>query len=67
MENKEKNIQLLNDEELENVSGGFQNKARFDKIGYRCTACGFQNFFRLKPDKCPECNGAMAICEILFK
>ena len=67
MESKEKIVQPLNDEELENASGGFGSKAQFDKIRYRCTACGYESVFRTQPSECPQCHGKMIIIEIPFR
>lgn len=66
MESKEKIVQPVNDEKLENASGGLGSKVQFDKIRYRCTACGYENIFRMQPSACPQCRGKMTIIDIPF-
>lgn len=66
LENKEEIVRPVGDEELENASGGVQNKIRFDKIRYRCTACGYEKVFRMQPSECPQCRGKMTIIDIPF-
>lgn len=66
LEDKEGIVRPVGDEELENASGGFGSKAQFDKIRYRCTACGYESIFRTQPSACPQCGGEMKIDDIPF-
>lgn len=66
LEDKEGIVRPVGDEELENASGGFGSKAQFDKIRYRCTACGYESIFRTQPSACPQCGGEMTIVDIPF-
>lgn len=66
MENKKETPKPLSDKELENASGGFGSYAQFDRIRYRCPACGYESVFRTQPSACPQCGGKMTIVDIPF-
>ena len=60
LENKEEIIQPVNDEELENASGG---KIQFDRYRYHCNACNYTGFSCNMPAECPRCHGKLTITE----
>lgn len=61
MENKEATIQPIDEEELENASGGVRSGDMLRKIRYRCTACGCVEYGSGRPSPCPMCGGMMTI------